>query len=377
MNRIATALGAVVMATGLFSTPAANNKWQSPKSGWLFVLDADITTSENHVLLVDPNRQSIEGKITVGPQPEIAVSQDGSRIAVISGPAERGEIELYDSRTGSMISTLNVRQRALLTTPPQSSTMAFSRDGRWLFVPTMESMAPSIDEYGVSRYEVSGTSIAPAGHALLPECGVAEIFAESGDQWDLGVYCPLSNTMRRILFGSDGLVVRYSDTNLTVSRGSADLHTHNVNQDETQAVLYNGLGQGVWILTASAQLCRVGLSDSGSPCNSFDGKLRGRWISDRVGVMTGDGHLYLGSGPVQERNQQNVDAVEIVDTISMSISSIKTPMSFWSLAFDARNRLLYGANPRAHKIIQIDPTKGETKEIPMLDYNPAVIVPVT
>ncbi len=363
---------------GLVSSHTVQDKWQNPQAGWLYVLDADVGSDENHVLLVDPIKGSIEGTITLGAQPELAVSHDGLRLFVMSGPAERGRITIYDARNGRAISGLDVQQRTLLTTPPQPSTMAVSRDNHWLFVPTMDTRSPGFDEYGISRFDVKGDSIIPAGRALLPECGVAQIIPEIDGEWDLLVHCPLGNMTRRILFDSDGHVAKYADLDLPSRKYDPAYGQMAQHPLATQVVIYKGAGDDISVLTGNNELCFLSMQDKTGPCSSFGAKLQGRWIQQRPGLLSDDGRqIYFGTGSARERSQGVANAVEVVDTSTMSISSIGTTTPFWTLALDPRHGFLYAASPRNHKIVQIDlAKKEETKEISMVNYRPAIIVPV-
>ena len=359
---------------------SGQNTWQLPQSGWLYVLDADTSGNDGHVLLVDPSKDGVRGSITVGMAPEFTISPDGSTMFVVSGPADQGRISMYDARTGQFIAGTDIQNRIQYTSWPESSTVAVSRDGHWLFVETMRIIASDIDEvdeYEVLRFAVGKNSIAAAGRALLPECGIADLVPLSGD-WDLLVHCPLSNATRRILFDTDGGVPKYADLEMPTRPFDPTYGQMEHAPMSAQAVMYQGTSDDILVLTGWNELCRLNFSEKTGPCASFP-RLRGRWIPQRPWPYSADGRfLYFGSGPVSNRFQGTANSIEVADTETMTlVSSIDVSTPFRTLAIDPRGKKLYAASPDSHKIVQIDATtKKEIKEIVLADFRPAVVVPV-
>jgi len=366
--------------SGIPSIALAQNAWQLPQKSWLYVLDADASADEGHVLLVDPDTAAVKGTITVGMEPDLTASPDGSRIFVVSGSSAQGKVVMYDARTGHAVASTDIQQRILYTTWPQSSTIAVSRDGRWLFVETMQPMAPGIDRYDVLRFELARNSIREAGRAALPECGIAQLAPESDGDWDLLVHCPLSNIVRRILFDIDGHVSKYADLELPSRPFDPAYGQREHGLLRTQAIVYSGAGDDVLALTGSNELCRLNFQHKSGPCSSFPTELQGRWIPRRPWSYSTDGRfMYFGSGEVADRSQGTASSIEIADTVTMTIvARIEVSTPFRTLAVDSRGEKLYAAGPQAHKIMQIDlKTKREIKEIALPGFSPAIVVPAT
>src|SRR5438094_761721 len=74
----ATSLG-VVLAKSTFGPQAT--QWQAPRSGWVLVLDYDgHGEAEGKLLLVDPEHDGVIGNLSVGYDPDLALSPDGRYI---------------------------------------------------------------------------------------------------------------------------------------------------------------------------------------------------------------------------------------------------------------------------------------------------------
>jgi len=358
---------------------AAQNTWKSPKQGWLYVLDGGgFSRNEAHILLVDPSNESVEGRITVGQAPEFTISSDGSKIFVVSGSVDQGEVTVYDAQSGQRIASTNIQFRVLYTAWSSSATVAVSRDGRWLFVETMRTIAEGVDEYAVLRFDVGGGAIKPAGRASLPECGLADLIPIGDGKFELLVHCPFSNATRQIRFDTNGSVAIYADLELPSRpyNPASGLREHR--PLNTVAVLYRG-GGDLTVLTGSNEVCHFSMQNGTGPCSSLPARMQGRWIPARPWPHSPDGKLiYVGSGPTISRSQGMASSIEVIELETMKLlSSIDVSTPFWQIAVSPRGETLYATNPVTHTILEIDAiARKAVKEI-SIPGHPAAIIPVT
>ena len=377
-TRIYLMAGFVFVSALISSSLAAQNAWQSPKQGWLYVLDG--TRSEPHILLVDPSTESVQGRIVVGPAPEFTISPNGSKIFVVSGPVDGGEVTWYDAPTGRIVSATNILFRTLTTTWPGSDTVAVSQDGRWLYVETMQTIAEGHDEYAVLRFDTAAGAISPSGRALLPECGLADLIPVTDDKWDLLVFCPFSNSTRKIRFAGDGTVSGIADIDLPSRPYSPAYGQRDIRPLRSVSVLHRENPSNLTVLTASNEVCTLSLQGGAGPCSSLSPRMQGRWIPERSWPHSPDGRLiYVGSGPIISRSEGMATSIEVIDTDAMKIvSSIDVSMPFWRIAAGRGGEKLYATNPVSHTIIEIDATaKKEIREILIPNSHPSAVIPVT
>ncbi|HKD09368.1 MAG TPA: hypothetical protein VKB79_25915 [Bryobacteraceae bacterium] len=78
--------------------------WTKPESGWLYVLDpqSERDAPGSRVWLFDPTTAKVMGSIRAGYEPDYALSADGSKLYVVSGERESGELTVVDTATGTL-----------------------------------------------------------------------------------------------------------------------------------------------------------------------------------------------------------------------------------------------------------------------------------
>src|SRR6266478_1739707 len=119
--QFATYCGLFVLFAGEM---VGQNLWQQPQSGWLYVLDARGSSRDDaHIILVDPEAGISKGSITVGYAPQFVVSPDGLKIVVVSGSANKGEIAIYDPRSGRAIAKDDVPFRIIYSSWATDTTL--------------------------------------------------------------------------------------------------------------------------------------------------------------------------------------------------------------------------------------------------------------
>ena len=375
--QFATYCGLFVMFAGEM---VGQNLWQQPQSGWLYVLDARGSSRDDaHIILVDPEAGISKGSITVGYAPQFVVSPDGLKIVVVSGSANKGEIAIYDPRSGRAIAKDDVPFRIIYSSWATDTTLALSRDGQWVFVETMQTVAEGSDVYGVQRFQIGNDFIHAAGHASLPGCGVAELIPVDGSDWSLMVHCGLSNILRLLSFDDTGNVSKIKDLALPVRPYDAASGQMAQQPLATRAISYSGSGDSVLALSGSNEICRLDVLSGAGPCSTLLNRMLGRWIPPGPWPRSPQGHVwYFGSGPVTTRSQGMATAIEIVDASTLTLQgSINASQPFWSLAVAKNGSVLYGANPAGQTILRFDAiSRRQVSEIALPGSKPAVIIPV-
>jgi len=328
---------------------------------------------------VDPAAGISKGSITVGYAPQFVVSPDGLKMVVVSGAANKGEVTIYDSRSGRAITKDDVPFRIIYTSWATDTTLALSRDGQWLFVETMQTVAEGTDVYGIQRFQIGNDFIHAAGHGSLPGCGVAELIPLDGPDWDVMVHCGSSNMLRLLRFDSTGNVSNIKDLALPVRPYDAASGQMAQEPLATRAISYYGGSDSILALSGSNEVCRLDVLTGAGPCSTLLNRMLGRWIPPGPWPRSPEGHVwYFGSGPVTARSQGMATAIEIVDASTLALQgSINASKPFWSLAVAKNGSFLYAANPADQTIMRFDAvSRRQVNEIALPGSKPAVIIPV-
>lgn len=107
-------------------------KWATPESGWLYVLDPkpDAGALGGRVWLVNPQTAEVEGSIRTGRNADFALSPDGSRLYIASDAGgDSSDLAVIDTAQGVVVQTGMIEDRAVTNTIPAFSAMAVSGDG--------------------------------------------------------------------------------------------------------------------------------------------------------------------------------------------------------------------------------------------------------
>ena len=133
------------MSKGKGAPKTAMESWTKPRSGWLYVVDPQPESSGSHIWLFDPGTAAVMGSIRTGYQPDIALSPDGSRLYIISGERESGEVAVVNTTDGS-VREISFSGRVLYTpwyqTLPPFNSIAISSDGKALRILQQSSFPP-------------------------------------------------------------------------------------------------------------------------------------------------------------------------------------------------------------------------------------------
>jgi DNA-binding beta-propeller fold protein YncE len=351
-NIVESAILMVGLGYGLAQSPP----WQRPEPGWLYIVDGDSLRGDktSRVLVVDPDRDVVVEQLPVtGYQVALAQSHDGRRLYVVSGPAGVGMLTIIDTTTSQITGRVSVPNRVLVTTLPDSATLAISRDDRWVFVENMKTTVPGVDEYSVSIIDAQNPN-RPIHIAPIPSCGVGHLMTESR-AWDLLIHCFATNAVRMIGVGPDGAVTR-TDSEALPSRPKTDAAkvaapvatrsaTIALEDSRGQISAMMGDGQGV---DGAPDVLHLNLDVFASPV----------FIPMQNWAVTKDGHLLYGgvtplANAAQHEGKLNQVAVIDLDTRKQT-ATIPIPYPFFSLALSASGDALFAASPRSGKVVVID-----------------------
>ena len=165
-----------------FQPHVAVDQWTKPKPGWLYLLDG------SRLSLFDPATSKIMGSIRAGDQTDMALSPDGSRLYVVSGERESGELAVIETSNGAA-HHIQFPDRALYRPwyaglPPYS--MNISSDGTLLRFAQQVVVSPEIVETRLISFDTrseqfihevgDSSATMPAGHRTLVTVGKQPAF---------------------------------------------------------------------------------------------------------------------------------------------------------------------------------------------------------
>ena len=184
------------------------NGWSEPRSDWLYVLDPSVGAGEAVVWLVDP-REGIRGRLEAGYAPFFALSPDGTRLYVSSGPPGppgsavfSDELWTIDTASGDLLQQVKLSDRVTYTLGAPGG-LAVSLDGRYVYVAKSRTIRPGVHEQAIQTFDTIRKRFLPE-EAVLPDCGYPITVPASG-AWQLVVKCR-SRGARLVNLAADGSV---------------------------------------------------------------------------------------------------------------------------------------------------------------------------
>jgi hypothetical protein len=350
-------------------------QWTRPQSGWLYVLDSNNMGDSAQVLLIDPTRSAVVGSIQVGYAPDIALSPDGSRLYVVSGP--RGVISVIDTQTASLLQEFPEEDRVVQLLAPVVPTMTVSPNGHWLAVIETTGSTPETATYSLSIFDALN-NYSLAGHTSMDTCGIGRLVWMNDAQ--AFIQCFLYNNINVLTlnrFGQPSVagLVQLPETSRPAGEAGYGLAKHGGRvthvaflPDGQNAVVFSALGEVYGANLTSKQFSKkIGLLVGGSysPLRNWPRSSDGRKV-------------YIGTGDVSMRTTGSGEAseIDVFDTQSGQYTvKFKTSSPFWSLALSKDDRYLYGVARIARKIIIFDAsTYRETGGIENVGASPTVAI---
>lgn len=332
---------AATAGRGFPSTGPTISTWTQPETGWLYVLDYQHPNEQARVLLVNPEQGSIVGSISVGYNPDMALSPDGGRLYVAS-VFEDDTLSVIDTKSGTVLQSVTLNNRWPYIERPSAPTLAVSADGRSVYVLKMRMIARWHDEFTVAAFDVErGVFLrreADLGHCMFG------FLLPSPDNREVSVVCQGSDDLRvvgRTPAGLDSIAspLPLRPTNIEQANAATLTPTGNV-------LAVSNDGRIAEIDTPGRRVARMVVSDA----------LADRWIQTRDVARSPDGtRLYIGATPVAERSTGKVSEILVVDvTTGRPPVWIKMDHSFWSMVLSADGKYLYAIDPDTQTVTIID-----------------------
>lgn len=319
--------------------------WQAPSSGSVYVVDPSASGDTSRLTLVDTRAGTVSHVAQLDGNPMIArVSVD--RLVTASTKSGVDRLTLIDTRDGSVVRETTIKNR--LMTLAAARTMGSSPDGRYLYVLTLEVLAPGVDRFGLATIDlVAGLTL---GVADLGRCGVGAI-ASTAD--NVIVLC---NAEVHILAGPTASVVaRTINTNAALTTfGAAALRS-----DAAGAV---ALPDGrALLLTAGGQIISL-RADSGDIGATGDLGLNGRMIlSGQVQSSSDGSRIFVLASTEPERVQGSASELVVVNAGTLRVEQRWSIPASSSLAGTSRDGSRVSVLERSSRTLHVFDTSNGRK----------------
>ena len=338
----------------LASSPFPSAAQQPPgSSGKLYVVDSNAADITSAILVVDLQKRQVTKTYPAGFHPDIALSADGRRLylaydAVNSERTEqKGVLDVIDTTTGNLVARVDNPNRWLAIGDLYDSTMALSKDGRWLFV---YKMAMDGGFYGLAVFDTATNRFLPDMISLLT-CEAALLSPSQRNSNNLFVVCegtkdvrtvrltpngkPVVNEIPRgVRFGRSGIIgtaFQAEEDRLRVVTRDGEYSTLDV---ATRSMVSRGALAGTTKLGTGGEADRVVRFSKAYADKAFLGL-----------AQRGHGHLF------NEIAMVNADTLERTATLQAS-----APL--WAFAVGDGGTRLYGLDPVGGSIHVFDTTRA-------------------
>lgn len=319
----------------------------------VYVLDfapgGDATRSA--ILAVDVSDEAVRtlGSYSVGNDPDVALSPDGSRLyavsRVLSGTDTRDTLSVIDTTTGSVIQEVPVPFLGWQGTTGFHITqkIAVSPDGAYVYVlvgSANDSLAPP---QSLATFDVAQGSMLPdlapldgcgGGPTILPRSGSTAI-----------VVCGQINEVRLIQSNKSGGID--SEQRLSLPRTGASVQDEFGNSRDVSFVsgaVLSPDGSELFAVTGDGRVFVVDVADQALTATIALPLPSDRLVATaQVAISPTGDQLILGLGPTRSWNPR-VDMIFAVDTATWSKTSDKATPPFWAFAV-ARNGRLFTIDP--------------------------------
>lgn len=336
-----------------------NNDWTKPQQGWLYVLDPQSESDRpgSRVWLLDPETASVMGSIPAGPEPDFALSPDGSRLYVASGERDSGELAVIDTATGA-VQRFPFPDR-ILYKPwyeglPPFSRMTVSSDGRALRVLVHHLFSPEKIGYQLWTFDTTDERFSYS-HVALGNCGYGQ-FVPTASTSELYFLCPTTDRIRSIQLDAQDHVLSNTFVKFPWDRrcGTAEGF---LSPDRTKLELVRSDGAIYEMNTTTQEFSSTSVTgDCHQMVFSFP------WPLSQDGTK-----IYLGYGPLENypNGLATSGELRIFDTSTwQQLGHISTSVPFWSATLSKDDKVLYAVAPEQHRVLVIDPTTlHETRAI--------------
>jgi hypothetical protein len=335
----------------------ATDGWTKPQRGWLYILDPRSESDHpgSRVWLLDPKTAGIMGSIRAGYDPDFALSADGSRLYIASGERESGELAVIDTATGT-VERFPFPNRVLYKPwsegLPPFSRMTVSSDGRAVRILVHHIFSPEKIGYQLWTFDSTRERFLSA-HVHLGNCGYGEFVPSlTANQFDF--LCPTTNRVRFIQIDTEYHEVSNTFVKLPGHR-ECGLAEGFLSPKGNNLVIIRGDGAIYEMDTTTKKFNATALSGN---CHRLVYPLP--WPRSQDGTK-----VYVGYGPVPPDGMATSTDLRIFDTSTWrQLGSLRTSVSFWSLAISNDGEFIYALVPEQHCLLVIDTTSlRETRAV--------------
>jgi hypothetical protein len=357
------ALGATV--SGQSKTDRVEvRSWQTPQTGWLYVIDA--TTARSRILLLDPERGGVAGTILTGYNPDIAVSPRGDRLYLASQVAQCGQsncdqLAVIDTHAGRVLSTSPIPDRVHYKMYPTSSRMAVSSDGRTLYLLKWQGLPSGDTPVALAAFDTVRERFLD-GVIDLGTCG-GGTFVPATDDNELGFHCPASNELVVYrLTAPDRATVEFS---VPLPWGKRLFARHVYDDVAARAFMLSDDRRRLLVAGGNGAIGEVNLT-----LGSVKETLVPGDQSEVVAPFASPGALeparfYVGVGPYD--GQGVAREIRVFDTSAWTrVAAIRTSMPFVSAVATRDGAMIYALTGEHGKVLAIDPVaQRELRAMPV------------
>jgi DNA-binding beta-propeller fold protein YncE len=341
--------------------------WVKPQRGWLYILDprAEFDRPGSRVWLFDPQKAKVMGSIRAGYQPDIALSEDGTRLYVASGERESGELAIVDTGAGT-VRHIPFPGRVLYTpwyqTLPPFTGMTLSSDGKALLILGQRTASPDKFESVVVTFDTRRGRFLPAPVTLGNCLGGNFVPSPTASQFE--VLCSWANTLHSVRLNAD-----YGEMSNTAVKLPKAGHC--------------SMGTG-FLLADNRRLALIGIDGSIHEMDMTTNDFRPTVVTGDCSLpppvyplqwplSSNDAKVFIGYGPSSPNNLATSSSFRVFDTANwQQLGAIQTSLSFWSAVASEDGALIYALAPEQHTILVIDSATLQEKGKLTVGNMPAV-----
>jgi DNA-binding beta-propeller fold protein YncE len=343
--------------------------WAKPQPGWLYVLDPKPKTGETYgqIWLLNPETSKVMGSIRTGPDPDFALSPDGTRLYVASERTDPSDdLAVIDTASGTVLLREIVEGRVAADAIPSYSGMSVTRDGLLLRVLVNKITPQDNVGFQLLTFDTQTGKFLP-GRIHLGGCNSGRLIPfPTSDQFDF--LCPGTNRIHVIRVDAHSREIKNSPVMFPWPRrtGVAEAFP-SLNGKDTTIIRGDGAVFNVDVATGNFDP---------TPMNGdFTGRiLPAAWPSSPDGskIYLGynsipDDTFYLNYGrpPNLRSARATADEFQVIEVGTWrKLGEIKTTVPFWSAAVSNDGSSLYALVPNQHTLLVIDTTAmRETRAI--------------
>jgi len=340
-------------------------------SGKLYIVDSNAADTTSSALVVDLEKGQVTKTYPAGFHPDIALSADGRRLYLaydavnFERTEEKGVLDVIDTATGDLIARVDNPNRWLAIGKLYDSTMAISKDGRWLFVYKMSKDGAF---YGLAVFDTTTNRFLP-DTISLPMCEAALLSPSQRFGNTLFVVCKGTNDVRTARLTPNGKpVVNELPSGFRFVRDGMVENAFQSEDELLRVVMRDGAYSTLDVATRSIVGRGTLAGTPAKPGTEAEAKRLVRVsqsYADEVFLgLARHGHGYL----FDEIAIVNADTLERTATMQAS-----APL--WAFAFGGGGSRLYGLDPRGGNIHVFDTTRAvETEIIKGVGKSPTIAI---